>query len=116
MDKSKNFLRFLELVHTVQELNKLPFMDPLEERMLLVLVKYWSKGVDLTTLDAMNNQQEMSVATANRKLKSLSKKNLIRYQIDSRDKRVKYIKPTDYALTYFGLLNECVINAAKPES
>jgi DNA-binding MarR family transcriptional regulator len=116
MDRSKNFLRFLELVNSVRDLNKLPFMDPLEERMLLTLVKFWSKGVDLTTLEAMNQQKEMSVATANRKLKSLSKKSLIRYETDSKDRRIKLIKPTENTSAYFGILNECLIKAAKLEA
>jgi hypothetical protein len=116
VERSKRFLRFLELVHSVRELNKLPFMDPLEERMLSALARLWLANVNVTTIQAMNLPKEMSIATANRKLQSLAKKNLIRYENDANDRRIKYIKPTGLASEYFSTLSECMNKAAKDEN
>jgi DNA-binding MarR family transcriptional regulator len=108
-----NYGRFLNLINALRQLNKYPYIEPIEEKIIETLVKYWSIHPNITVLQAANIPSEISKATWHRKIKSLKQKGIIEFTSDEFDKRVKYIKLSNLGFDYICRINQCLIDSVK---
>jgi DNA-binding MarR family transcriptional regulator len=106
-------LRFLNLVTAIRALPTVPSLDPLEERVLMVLALNWATGIAVTVMQILGTFNDASPSTVHRRLKSLKKKGLIALREDENDNRTKYIEPTDLANDYFNEIGKCMTLATK---
>lgn len=107
------FLRFLNLVRAIEGVHGLPQLDATEEKLLQRLAVSWGRDKPVTVLETMGMEADVSATTIHRRLKSLSKKGVIRLEMDEADNRVKYVVPTTLANEYFAKLSACMAAAAK---
>jgi len=106
-----SYLKFLNLLEAVKGLPSFPSLDPVEERLLNTFAVLWQVGAPVTVLQSMEILDSTSPATVHRRLKTLRKKGFIALKVDESDNRVKFIRPTDLANTYFAKLEECLKTA-----
>jgi DNA-binding MarR family transcriptional regulator len=106
--KASLYIKFLGLVHAVNELPEFPELDPIEERLLTYLALAWHSGKKLTVVETISAAPNASPSTVHRRLKSLRKKGLINLDVDEIDNRIKYIVQTDLTNRYFSQLGKCI--------
>lgn len=109
----EDYLRFLSLARKLRDQDKIPDLDPFEERVLNLLGSFWHKGEQITVLQAMRLAPDLSHTTVHRRLTTLKKKGLLQFNVDEQDGRVKYITPTNAANDYFSVLGECLRKARR---
>ena len=54
------YQKFLNLANAVEELSEFPTLDPVEQKMLALLSKYWSDKQKITVVEAMHMTTEIS--------------------------------------------------------
>lgn len=91
-------------------------LDPLEERMLNCLASHWHRGDSVNVVQAMHFNHGASSTTAHRRIKSLRSKGMITLDMDEKDNRVKYIRPSTAALDYFERRGALMLKAVKHEA
>lgn len=106
-----SYLKFLNLMEAVKGLPTFPSMDGIEERLLNAFASLWAAKTPITVLQSMEILENVSPATAHRRLKTLGDKGFISFDTDKADKRVKYVVPTALARQYFAKLEECMAKA-----
>lgn len=105
---SSTYLKFLNLVQAVRALPSFPSMDPVEEKLLNVFAVAWHSGKPFTVLQAMGHMPDVSPSTVHRRLGSLREKDLIAFDFDQKDSRIKYIVGTDTSDAYFTDMGKCL--------
>lgn len=105
-------LKYLQLVRTLKDRNKLPFLDPLEESVLNALCVAWHNGESPTVLQVVLMNDIGSTPTVHRRMKSLVKKKLVQLRVNESDNRIKFVCPGELASDYFSFLDECIKIAA----
>jgi hypothetical protein len=106
-----SYLKFLNLMEAVKGLPTFPSMDAVEDRMLNTLALLWESKTPVTVLQSMEMLDNVSPATAHRRLKTLSAKGFIAFDADANDKRIRYVVPTPLANQYFAQLEDCLTKA-----
>ena len=110
---SQTYLKFLSIVGALREVPAFGVLEPIEERLLNVFAAVWHSGKQLTVLQAMQLDPDISSATVHRRLKTLALKGFIAFEQDIRDHRIKYLAPTDLSVQYFSQLGEALRKATK---
>jgi hypothetical protein len=103
------YVKFLGLVDRVRLAPDFPALDHLEVRLLNGLVLALPQKT--TVLQAMKMFEDVSTTTAHRRLKALSRKGFVVFNMDEQDNRVKYVAPTALTGRYFSLLGLCLKDA-----
>lgn len=106
------FLRFLQLAEAVRGLPSLPALDPLEERILMLVARAGREDERLSVRDMMAKHELGSPATVHTRLKSMREKGWLTLS-DTEDSRRKQVTLTQAALQHFDRLSQCMLNAAK---
>ena len=106
------FLRFLQLSEAVRGLPSLPELDPLEERMLMLVARAGQDNERLSVRDMMAKHELGAPATVHTRLKSMREKGWIMLT-DTEDSRRKQVTLTQAALQHFDRLSQCMVKAAK---
>lgn len=106
------FLRFLQLAEAVRGLPSLPELDPLEERMLMLVARAGQENERLSVRDMMAKHELGAPATVHTRLKSMREKGWIMLT-DTEDSRRKQVELTQAALQHFDRLSQCMVKAAK---
>ena len=106
------FLRFLQLSEAVRGLPSLPELDPLEERMLMLVARAGQENERLSVRDMMAKHELGAPATVHTRLKSMREKGWIMLT-DTEDSRRKQVELTQAALQYFDRLSQCMVKAAR---
>ena len=106
------FLRFLQLSEAVRGLPSLPELDPLEERMLMLVARAGQDNERLSVRDMMAKHELGAPATVHTRLKSMREKGWIMLT-DTEDSRRKQVELTQAALQHFDRLSQCMVKAAK---
>lgn len=109
------YLRFLELAETVRTLPALPMLDPLEERLLVLIAQAGQQKARLCVRDMMAKSELGSPAMLHKRLKSMREKGWI-WLADTEDGRRKQLELTQSALQYFDQLSTCMMKATKIKS
>ncbi|OOZ61476.1 hypothetical protein BOW44_07560 [Solemya velum gill symbiont] len=111
MDRKQSYLKFLQLAQAVKETSDFPALDAVEERVLNIFAIAWHKGREITVLEAMKMLPGISESTVFRRIKSLRQKEMISLNMDEKDRRTRFIRPTERANDYFGILGNCMKKA-----
>jgi DNA-binding MarR family transcriptional regulator len=106
------FLRFLQLAEAVRGLPALPELDPLEERILMLVARAGQENERLSVRDMMAKHELGAPATVHSRLKSMREKGWIMLS-DTEDTRRKQVELTQAALQHFDKLSQCMVKAAK---
>jgi DNA-binding MarR family transcriptional regulator len=105
------YQKFLNLANAVEELSEIPTLDPVEQKMLSLLSKYWSGKQKITVVEAMHMTSDISTSTIFRYLKKLRQKGYIELVVDDLDNRVKYVTPTPMTDSYFNKMGKLMLKA-----
>ena len=106
------YQKFLNLANAVEELSEFPTLDPVEQKMLALLSKYWSDKQKITVVEAMHMTTEISTSTIFRYLKKLRQKGYIELVVDEMDNRVKYVSATTQTDSYFNKMGKLMLKAS----
>ena len=105
------YQKLLNLANAVEELSEFPTLDPVEQKMLSLLSKYWSGKQKITVVEAMHMTSDISTSTIFRYLKKLRQKGYIELVVDDLDNRVKYVSPTPMTDSYFNKMGKLLLKA-----
>jgi SOS-response transcriptional repressor LexA len=106
------YLRFLQLADAIRGLPSLPSLDPLEERILMLVARANQKKERLSVRDMMAKEELGSPATIHGRLKTMREKGWVMLT-DTEDTRRKQIELTQAAFLHFDKLSKCMLEAAK---
>ena len=94
------YLRFLQLVTTIEALPGLQDFDANEKALFETLVVHWSQGKPLTVRVAIGQELLGSPATLHKRLKRLIDKEMVVAQHQGTDRRTKFLAPSEKGLAY----------------
>lgn len=106
------YMRFLQLAEALRGLPSLPSLDPLEERILVLVARASQLQERLSVRDMMAKSELGAPATVHTRLKSMRKKGWITLS-DTDDSRRKQIDLTSEALKHFDQLSNCLVKATE---
>ncbi len=112
----RSYLKFLHLVQAVKETPEFPALDAVEERVLNIFAVAWHEGREITVLEAMKMLPGISESTVFRRNKSLRQKGMVSLNMDEKDRRTRYIRPTELANHYFDVLGGCLKKAQQAQA
>jgi DNA-binding MarR family transcriptional regulator len=107
----KTYLRFLSLVQALDSAS-VSDVDETSRHLLQLIVLKHAQGHALTVTDAMAMASVASPATIHRKLDALREAGLITQTFEGKNRRTKYLVPTDAANAYFSKLGQAMNEAA----
>lgn len=111
-DCKQIYQKFLNLANAIEEMSEFPALDPVEQKMLALLSKYWLSKQKITVVEAMNMTNDISTSTIFRYLKKLRQKGYIELVVDESDNRVKYVSATQLTDSYFNKMGKLLMKAA----
>ena len=111
MRHRKIYLKFLNLIQTIESNGELPALDPDSKRLLEIIAVRHFSGQQTTISDAMGLKSIASPATLHRKIDVLRGLSLIETFFQGENKRTKYLRPTHQADQYFSMLGQLMETA-----
>ena len=110
--KSKQiYLRFLDLIHALDNSKSTPSMDLDAKKLLEVIAVCHAQEKPLTITDAMGLNNIASPATIHRKLDQLRDLGMIDTMFEGKNRRTKYLVPTQAAQNYFDQVSQVMLEA-----
>jgi len=106
------YQKFLNLAVALEEMSDFPTLEPVEQKLLALLNKYWSTEEPITVVSAMHMTPDISTSTIFRYLKKMRSKGYIQLVVDESDNRVKYITPTAQTENYFNKMGKLLVKAS----
>ncbi len=106
------YLRFIQLSEALRDLPTLPPLEPLEERILMIVANARYSQERLSVKDLMGMSELGSPAMLHGRLKSMREKGWI-YLAETEDARRKQLELTQAALVYFDKVARCMMKAVK---
>jgi Fe2+ or Zn2+ uptake regulation protein len=101
MPSKQVYLRFLNLIHTLEGGQHAPVMDLDAKKILEVIAVRHAQEKPLTVTDAMALNTIASPATIHRKLDQLRELGMIDTVFEGSNRRTKFLIPTQAAHDYF---------------
>ena len=111
MTNSSTYIRFINLTHAVTIEFEGASIDLLSLRLLEAIAIAHSEGTALTVTDAMALNTLASPATMHRKLTNLLDAKLIEQVFEGKNRRTKYLVPTQTAQNYFEQIGQVMKQA-----
>jgi Fe2+ or Zn2+ uptake regulation protein len=111
MDSKHIYLRFLNLIHALDGGANAPAMDLDAKKLLEVIAVRHSAEKPLTVTDAMALNTIASPATIHRKLDQLRELGMIDTVFEGKNRRTKYLVPTQMAHDYFNQVGQVMQQA-----
>jgi Fe2+ or Zn2+ uptake regulation protein len=111
METKQIYLRFLNLVHALDGGEHAHAMDLDAKKLLEVIAVRHEAQKPLTVTDAMALNNIASPATIHRKLDQLRELGFIDTVFEGKNRRTKYLVPTEAAQAYFGKVGEVMKQA-----
>ena len=102
------YLKFLSLLHAIEETGELPALDLDAKRLLELIAVRHFEGKSMTVTDAMSMSTIASPATIHRKLDVLRESGMISTDYEGSNRRTKFLRPTDQAVNYFNTLGSFI--------
>lgn len=106
------YLRFLQLVETLQGDIEKSDLDLTAVRLLEVVAVAHAKESDLTVTEAMALNSIASPATLHRKLTALLDAGYIEFSHKDNNRRTKFVLPTQTANKYFSKLGAALVSVS----
>jgi DNA-binding MarR family transcriptional regulator len=101
MANKQIYLRFLNLIHALEGAQHAPAMDLDAKKLLEVIAVRDQEEKPLTVTDAMALNSIASPATIHRKLDQLRELGMIDTVFEGKNRRTKFLIPTEKAHEYF---------------
>ncbi|PQA83230.1 hypothetical protein C5F52_11050 [Limnohabitans sp. TS-CS-82] len=101
MKTKQIYLRFLNLIHALEGEAHTPAMDLDAKKLLEVIAVRHEQEKPLTVTEAMALNTIASPATIHRKLDQLRELGMIDTVFEGKNRRTKYLVPTQASLDYF---------------
>jgi Fe2+ or Zn2+ uptake regulation protein len=101
MPTKQIYLRFLNLIHALEGEAQTPAMDLDAKKLLEVIAVHHAQDKPLTVTEAMALNTIASPATIHRKLDQLRELGLIDTVFEGKNRRTKYLVPTEATHQYF---------------
>jgi DNA-binding MarR family transcriptional regulator len=95
------YLRFLNALHSLENEQEFPALDPDSRRLLEEIAMHEVSGRSMTVTEAMGLSGIASPATLHRKLDILLETGLINHKFEGDNRRTKHVTCTPMALKYF---------------
>jgi DNA-binding MarR family transcriptional regulator len=111
MHHQKIYLKFLSLIQTTESKGELAALDSDAKRLLEIIAVRHFLGQQTTISDAMGLKSIASPATLHRKIDALRGLSLLETYFEGKNKRTKYLRPTDQADQYFSMLGQLMETA-----
>jgi Fe2+ or Zn2+ uptake regulation protein len=111
MNSKQIYMRFLNLIHALDGDANAPHMDLDAKKLLEVVSVRHDLGKPLTVTDAMALGQIASPATIHRKLDQLRELGMIDTVFEGKNRRTKYLVPTQTAHDYFDAVGRAMKEA-----
>jgi Fe2+ or Zn2+ uptake regulation protein len=111
MDSKQIYLRFLNLIHALDGGDQAPAMDLDAKKLLEVIFVRFAEQKALTVTEAMSLNNIASPATIHRKLDQLRELGMIDTVFEGKNRRTKYLVPTQAAHAYFDQIGQAMRQA-----
>ena len=111
MESKQIYLRFLNLIHALDGGANAPAMDLDAKKLLEVIAVRHAAEKPLTVTDAMALNSIASPATIHRKLDQLRELGMIYTVFEGKNRRTKYLVPTQAAHEYFDQVGQVMQQA-----
>jgi Fe2+ or Zn2+ uptake regulation protein len=111
MDSKQIYMRFLNLIHALDGGANAPHMDLDAKKLLEVVSVRHDLGKPLTVTEAMALNHIASPATIHRKLDQLRELGMIDTVFEGKNRRTKYLVPTQAAHDYFNAVGKAMQEA-----
>ncbi len=105
------YLRFLNIVHALEGGQNAPVMDLDAKKLLEMIFVRYAQDKPMTVTDAMALSQIASPATIHRKLDQLRELGMIDTAFEGKNRRTKYLVPTQAAHDYFESIGQAMHEA-----
>ncbi len=105
------YLRFLNIVHALEGGKNAPAMDLDAKKLLEVIFVRYADDKPMTVTDAMALSHIASPATIHRKLDQLRELGMIDTAFEGKNRRTKYLVPTQTAHDYFESIGQAMHEA-----
>ena len=111
MSDPQVYLRFLNLLHTLEGAGQMPTIDADSRKLLELIALKHNQQQSMTISDAMALVHIASPATIHRKLDVLREIGMIDTYFEGKNRRTKYLCPTPQAEKYFSQVGEVMHQA-----
>lgn len=111
MESKQIYLRFLNIIHALENGQNAPSMDLDAKKLLEIIAVSHAASKPLTVTDAMGLTHVASPATIHRKLDQLRELNMIETLYEGTNRRTKYLIPTQTAHDYFAQVGRAMEEA-----
>jgi DNA-binding transcriptional ArsR family regulator len=111
METKQIYMRFLNLLHALEGGENAPEMDLEAKKLLEVIAVHEANKNPLTVTAAMNLGHIASPATIHRKLDVLRELGMIDTVFEGKNRRTKYLVPTQAAHDYFDSVGKAMTEA-----
>lgn len=101
-------IRLLNLLAAIRDLSPFSVMTAEEDELLRDLIVRWHAEEGISVSEIMRSLAGISQATAFRRVIALRDKGMITLRVDMRDKRVKFVEPTQLAKEYAKQLDQAL--------
>ncbi|NBX56045.1 MAG: MarR family transcriptional regulator [Betaproteobacteria bacterium] len=114
MNDPQVYLRFLNLLHTLEGSGQMSDLDTDSRKLLELIALKHHQQKAMTVSDAMGLVSIASPATIHRKLDALRDLGLVDTVFEGNNRRTKFLVPTPKALTHFAGLGQAMQQALGP--
>jgi len=102
------YVRLLNMLNAIRQLAPFNLLTADEGLLLDALIVEWHARDDIMVSELMGDPRYGTQATVYRRIIALRDKGLVRLRVDSKDRRVKFVEPSDAAREYMKSINKCV--------
>ena len=103
-----SFVRLLDMLNAIRQLSPFDTLNAGEGLLLDALIVKWHERDYIMVSEMMSDARFGSKPTAYRRIIALRNKGLVCLRTDSKDKRVKFVEPTQLARDYMASIREGV--------
>lgn len=98
----------LNMLNAIRQLAPVNLLTADEGLMLDGLIVEWHARDDIMVSELMADPRYGTQATVYRRIIALRDKGLVQLRVDTKDKRVKFVEPSDAAREYMSSIKKCV--------
>lgn len=101
-----SFVRLLNMLNAIRQVSPFNTLNGEEGLLLDALIVEWHDRDDIMVSEVMADARFGSQPTAYRRIIALRDKGLVCLRADSKDKRVKFVEPTQLARDYMASISD----------
>lgn len=102
------YVRLLNMLNAIRQMAPFNLLTADEGLLLDALIVEWHARDDIMVSELMSDPRYGTQATVYRRIIALKDKGLVKLRADTKDKRVKFVDPSDAARKYMASIKKCV--------